>query len=104
MKEFTIESKKTHKFRIAKISPVELLALQMQIDFSNLQLTVTLFSYILEHIEVEISKQWVPVKEKNRDVYMPVDLENDFLSLRELVFYFLNSYMKPLFTNSNELK
>lgn len=89
-----------NEFRIARISPVELLALQMQIDFSNLNMTVTLFNYILEHIEVKISDSWVKVKDD--EVYMPVNIESNIKALQDLVFYFLNEYMKPIFMNSNE--
>lgn len=101
-KPFTIESFKSHEFRVGKITPIELLALQMQINFNNLELTTNLFTFILEHLEVKIMDSWVAVKERNKEVYMPMNIATNLAALRELVFYFLNNYMKPLFTNSNE--
>lgn len=96
---FKIKSR-NEEFRIAKISPVELLALQTQIDFNSLNQTTTTFNFILEHIEVKLVDQWIKVK--NNNIYMPVDLEQDLMALQELVLYFLSDYLAPLFKKSNE--
>lgn len=100
--EFQIKARPNLKFRVGKIGAVEMLALQTQIDFKSLVQTETVFNFIFEHIEVEIAGKWIPVKEKNREVYYPVDLEEDMNALHELLFYFLNNVVKPLFVKSNE--
>lgn len=99
MKTFKIQAR-DEEFRIGKISPVEILALQTQIDFNSLEQTTTTFDFILEHIEVNLVGQWVKVKNKN--LYMPVDIENDLQALQQLVVYFLTDYLAPLFKKSNE--
>lgn len=101
MKEqvFKIKSR-NEEFRIAKMSPVELLALQTQIDFNSLQQTTTTFDFILEHIEVSIANSWTKVKDNN--IYMPINIESDLTALQELVVYFLSDYLAPLFKKSNE--
>ena len=51
MKGFTIKNR-TETFRIAKISPIEMLSILPQIDFDNMSKTKTLYTFCLEHIEV----------------------------------------------------
>lgn len=101
-KTFKIDSRNNLEFRIGKISAIEMLTLQTQINFKSLEQTETVFTFILEHIEVNINGVWTNVKEKGRDIYMPLDLENDLASLQELVVYFLNDVMKPIFKKSKE--
>ncbi len=101
-KTFKIDSRKDLEFRVGKISSLEMLTLQTQIDFKSMQQTETLFAFILEHTEVNLNGVWVSVKEKGRDVYMPLDLEEDLMSLQEIVVYFLNDVMKPIFKKSKE--
>lgn len=100
--EFSVKSKPELKFRTGKISAVELLALQTQIDFENMKQTTTIFNFILEHTEVQIGGQWVNVKEKNLEVYYPVGIEDDIIVLQEIIFYFLTNILKPIFMKSNE--
>lgn len=100
MKEFTINSLKEYTFRVSKISPVTFLALQTQIDFSDLKATETLFNFILEHIEVNINDRWFKVKDG--DTYMPMGIEEQLNCLNEIVMYFLNNVYKPVFTKSEE--
>lgn len=99
---FRIDSRKDLEFRVGKISAVEMLGLQTQINFNSLTQTETVFTFILEHIEVNIAGVWTPVKEKGRDIYMPLNLEENLIALQELVIYFLNNVMKPLFKKSKE--
>lgn len=100
--EFTIKSKPNLKFRNSTLKATELLALQTQISFDNINQTETLFNYILEHVEVEIAGTWCKLKEKNREIYYPIGIENEIQALNEIIIYFLNDILKPIFTKSNE--
>lgn len=101
-KEFKIESRPELEFRVGKITSIEMLTLQSQINFKSRIQTNEVFSFILEHLEVKIADVWTKVKEPNREIYMPIDLEEDMMALQELVVYFLNDILKPLFLKSNE--
>ena len=98
---FNIEGRK-ELFRVGKISTVEILAIQTQINFNSLSQTETLFNFILEHIEVSLNNMWVTLKEKGREVYMPVDIQDDYLALQQLCIYFIKDYLQPLFKKSEE--
>lgn len=98
---FNIEGRK-ELFRIGKISTVEILAIQTQINFNSLSQTETLFNFILEHIEVSLNNMWVTLKEKGREVYMPLDIQNDYIALQQLCIYFIKDYLQPLFKKSEE--
>lgn len=98
---FNIEGRK-ELFRVGKISTVEILAIQTQINFNSLYQTETLFNFILEHIEVSLNNMWVTLKEKGREVYMPLDIQNDYLALQQLCIYFIKDYLQPLFKKSEE--
>lgn len=101
-KEFTIASRPELKLRIGKITTVELLSLQLQINFESLAQTEVVFNFILEHIEVFIANNWQPLKTPNRDLYYPTNIESDFNALQDICIYFLNDIVKPLFKKSNE--
>lgn len=98
---FNIEGRK-ELFRVGKISTVEILAIQTQINFNSLYQTETLFNFILEHIEVSLNNMWVTLKEKGREVYMPLDIQNDYVALQQLCIYFIKDYLQPLFKKSEE--
>ena len=98
---FNIEGRK-EVFRVGKISTVEILAIQTQINFNSLYQTETLFNFILEHIEVSLNNMWVSLKEKGREVYMPLDIQNDYPALQQLCIYFIKDYLQPLFRKSEE--
>lgn len=98
---FNIEGRK-ELFRVGKISTVEILAIQTQINFNSLSQTETLFNFILEHIEVSLNNVWVTLKEKGREVYMPLDIQNDYIALQQLCIYFIKDYLQPLFKKSEE--
>lgn len=98
---FNIEGRK-ELFRVGKISTVEILAIQTQINFNSLYQTETLFNFILEHIEVSLNNMWVSLKEKGREVYMPLDIQEDYIALQQLCIYFIKDYLQPLFKKSEE--
>lgn len=101
MEEFTIESR-SETFRVAKISPIDMLAILPQIDFDNLDKTKTLYKFCLEHLEVLQGDKWVTVKESNSEVYFPIGIDEDYKSLNELATYMIVNVIKPAFTKSNK--
>ena len=102
-KIFTIKNRTDLKFRNKELSPLKVLALQTQIDFGNMEKVEGLFSFILENTEVSVNGyDWVPVKEKGREIYYPSGIEKNLNNLNEIVLTFLNEVIKPLFTESNK--
>lgn len=102
-KEFRIKSY-DGEFRIKKMNAIELLGIRSQIDFDNLDSAIEFFKIALEHIEVKIGNDWVPVKMKNREVYLPDGLENDIMAVNELTNYFTKEFLMPVFLKSSESK
>lgn len=102
MKEFTIASDTTLKFRVVKISPVDLLAITTQIDFDKYTQTQMLFKFALEHTEVEQGGKWFPVKTKDREVYCPLGIENNLVVLNDIITYFLTEVIGKVFPKSSE--
>lgn len=101
MKEFNIKSRKEN-FRIKDMAPTRLLAFKYVIDFDDMDATDKMFQFIFENIEVLINDKWMPLKEKNLNVYYPADIQTDLTALNEIVTYFINDYIKPVFMKSNE--
>lgn len=102
IKEFTIDSMPELQFRVAKISPVDLLAITTQMNFDKFQQTKALYTFALEHVEVKQGEKWFPVKVPNQEVYMPTSLEDDLVALNEVIAYFLNEVVAKTFTKSSE--
>ena len=101
--EFNIKTL-PNDFRIAKMNALEALAMRSVIDFDNFESTYKMLTLIIEHIEVRLDDKWLPVKEKGRDIYYPVGIEDNIYALNELVEVFLNDYFKPLFLKSDVSK
>lgn len=99
-KEFQIKSLKGFTFRPGKIKPTEYLTLNSMVDFKNFQKTESIFNFILEHLEVNVANKWVKVKED--EIFMPVSLNDNYVALEELCYYFLHEILIPLFTESKE--
>lgn len=102
LQEFKIESRQ-EQFRIAKISPIDLLAISTQIDFDNFKATKTLIQFAIENIEVKIGEKWLPVKTKDKEIYWPKDIVNDFMALNELFTYMMTEVIVKVFQKSSEL-
>lgn len=100
--EFTIESMPNNKFRVAKLSPIDVLALSSVVDFEKFEQNATLFKYALEHIEVEIGGKWFVVKQAEKDIYMPMNIEKNYIALRDLIFYFTKEVLGEVFQSSDE--
>lgn len=101
-KEFKIKNRPDLLFRVGNISPIDLLALQTQINFDDIKQTKETFTFILENVEVKILDNWVHVKLPGKEVYMPEYLEEDLLSLQQINMVFLGDILKPLFQKSRE--
>ena len=100
MDEFKI-THSSETFRVKKMNAIEALALQSQIDFDSVESTEKLYNAILERLEVKVNDQWLPVKEKGRNIYYPDGIENCVNVIQELIHHFLYDYLKPLFQKSN---
>lgn len=92
---------KNRNFRIKKMNAIELLAIQSQASFEDLTKTEQFFYLVLEKTEVEIKGQWLPVKEKNKNIFYPKDVEQDVDTIKELISHF-TEYLKDVFLKSNE--
>lgn len=91
-------------FRVKKMNAIEALALRTCTDVDDFDKTTKTFSTILEHLEVKCGEQWLPVKEKNANVYYPAGLEDNVDACNELIDAFLNQYFWPLFRKSDASK
>lgn len=94
--EFTVLN---HNYRIKKMNMIEVLALQSQISFKDVESTQKFYNAVLERIEVNIGEGWIAVKKGND--YYPAGIEDDIESLQLLIANFL-SYIKEVFQKSNE--
>ena len=65
LQEFQIASRK-ELFRVAKISPIDILAISTQIDFESFKMTKTLMTFCIENVEVKMGEKWVTVKVKDK--------------------------------------
>ena len=100
-KEFTVKSSDL-TFRVGKVSPIEIIALRAILDFNDLDKTVKLITFILERVEVNMSNSWYPVKEKGREIYSPVGIENSLQILDDIAKWFIKEVIIEAFTQSNK--
>lgn len=99
--EFEIDSRKGTKFRVAKISPVDLMAITTIIDFEKFESSKTLITFCLENVEVLMGQVWMPVKVKGKDIYQPMGIENDFIALNEIFVWMMENVIAKTFTKSS---
>lgn len=101
--EFTIEKRPDLQFRTREGTAIEMLALQVLINFNDFGKTKDLFSFVLEHIDVKVVDSWLPVKDSKADnVYYPVGIEKELNVLTDLVAYYIKNVIEPLFPRSNK--
>ena len=100
--EFKIEALPEITFRVAKISPVDLMAITTMIDFEKFETNKTLINFCLENAEVKMGEKWMPVKVKGRDVYQPMGIDNNFLALNQVFLWMLENVITKTFTKSSE--
>ena len=94
---------KSNEFRIRKMNAIEVISFRSLMDFKTLDSVNGFLKTVLENIEVKIGDEWLPVKEKNREVYYPNGIENDIKAIDKLLNYF-QSYLGEVFTQSSTLK
>lgn len=92
-----------NEFRVRQMNAIEIISFRSLMDFSSLDGVSSFFKTILENIEVKVGDKWLPVKEKNREVYYPNGIENDIKVIDKLLNYF-KSYLGEVFTQSSTLK
>ena len=102
MQEFTIENLPNQTFRVAKISPVDLMAITTMIDFDKFETNKSLITFCLENTEVKMGNTWQPVKVKGRENYQPMGIENDFISLNQIFVWMMENVIAKTFTKSSE--
>lgn len=100
--EFEIESMPGTRFRVAKISPVDMMAITQTIDFDRFESNQTLIRFCLENAEVLMGEKWLPVKTKGRDVYQPIGIESDLIALNEVFLWMMENVIAKVFTRSSE--
>lgn len=98
MKEFKI---KNNVYRIKQMNAIQLLAFKTQINFDDFKKAESLYSLVLENVEVQVNDKWLQVKQGNN--YYPAKIENDVEAIEEILNQFLE-YLKEVFQKSNELK
>lgn len=92
----------SNTFRVKKMNAIEALALRTASSIESTKDAFKFFNEILERMEVQVSDKWLPVKEKNVEVYYPAGIENDVSTIQALVDFFMTEFLKPLFTTSAE--
>lgn len=93
-----------NEYRIKKMNAVETLALRTQFSFETTEQTINCYNSILERIEVNVkNNDWLPVKEKDKDIYYPANIENDIDTIDQLIVFFMQ-FIKEVFQKSNASK
>ena len=100
-REFEIEEMPGQKFRVAKISPVDLMAITQTIDLERFEANQALIRFCLESAEALVGEAWMPVKVKGRDVYQPMGIESDFLALNAVFMWMMQNVVYQVFTRSS---
>ena len=99
--EFRIESLPDQAFRVAKISPVDLMAITQTIDFDKFEANRTLINFCLESAEALMGETWMPVKTKGREVYQPMGIEGNIIALNEIFLWMMENVVAKAFTRSS---
>ena len=100
--EFTIDSMPDKIFRVAKISPVDLMAITTMVDFEKFESNKTLITFCLENTEVKVGESWQPVKVKGRENYQPMGIDNNFIALNDIFMWMVENVISKTFTKSSE--
>lgn len=101
--EFKIKNRANNEFKFAGITAPELLSINTKINFDDGAQDENVFTWVLEHTQVKIGNDWLPVKEKGMDAYYPVDIEEDIISLYQIFTEFVHIVVMPVFKKSKEL-
>lgn len=90
------------EFRLKKVSPVKLLSISTLFGNKDVESIEQLFVFSLENTEVNVGGTWLPVKEKNEDVFWPKTLEDNIPILQEVVTHFVTEVLSTVFTKSSK--
>lgn len=90
------------EFRFKKISPVKILSLSTELGKQNIVSNEEVFTIILENTEVDILGQWLPVKEKAKEVYWPANIEENPSMLQDIITKFIRTVLLPVFQKSSK--
>lgn len=101
-KEFEVPQYKNLKFRFTYMSPMDICVFASNFNLENYKTSRAMFDYAVEHTEVCLNNEWVKVKQKDRDVYMPTGIEDNVSALLKIVDTFVEKYIMPVFTSSSE--
>lgn len=100
---FTIKSLPQYKFRVKRISPIDMLAMTSVMDMENFKKSRENYQFVLEHIEAEYApNSWLPVKYPNTEQYTPEEIEFNLSALFELVGWFYSNVVEKVFQKSSE--
>ena len=99
--QFEIESLPGQVFRVAKISPVDLMAITQTIDFDRFEANQALIRFCLENAEVLMGEKWLPVKTKGREVYQPMGIEGNIPALNDIFLWMMQNVIAKSFTKSS---
>lgn len=99
--EFNIKSR-PETFRVRQMSAVEFLALRSIAATTDLEGLTKFFQELLNRIEVKLGNTWLKVYDKQANTYYPAEIEFDVMAIQEIIEYFTETVMKPVFTKSSE--
>lgn len=99
--EFKISSL-NYDFRVKKMNAIEVLAIRTHLVNETIDDTINFFYEVLERIEVKFEDKWLPVKIKNVTQLTPTMLNEDIIALREIIDFFIKTYLRTVFSKSNE--
>lgn len=99
--EFEIPSMPGKRFRVAKISPIDLMAITQTIDFEKFEANKALIKFCLENAETLMGERWMPVKAKDREAYQPMGIESDPIALNEIFVWMMENVIAKTFTRSS---
>lgn len=91
-----------NKFRIKKMNAIELFSLRESFHPDNFDGIYNITNSVLERIEVQCGDKWLNVKEPGKEIYFPVNIENDVQAVKQLFHVFIFDYMNPVFQKSGE--
>ena len=91
-------------YRIKKMNAIETLALRSQYRAdATYEETANFYNTVLERMEVNAGKEWLPVKTPGKDIYYPNGIENDIAVIEKLILHFVQ-HITEVFQKSNESK
>ena len=66
-----------YKYRTKELNAVEAFAMRTRLVFDDFDGSLEAINLVLEHLEVEIAGQWLPVKEKGKEMGLSIRLQRE---------------------------